>query len=94
MGILAIQICKKFNLVTEVAQCSHDTVIYFMSFSEDRLPIKFLVFGLATIEIFQSILVSRDIYAALVATPDINRTALNSIQNHWVNLPVVGGVCK
>ena len=94
MGILAIQICKNFHPVTNVRQYSRDPVIFAMSFPEDRVSIKLLVFILGVLEIFQSILVSRDIYAALVAAPSINRTALNSIQNHWASIPLVGGFCE
>ncbi|KAF8157034.1 hypothetical protein B0H34DRAFT_770658 [Crassisporium funariophilum] len=64
---------------------------YYLAFPRDRLLAKLQVYGVLTIEIIQTVVVTHDVFAALGTSPGDLR-ALDSIHTHWFSIPVSGGI--
>ena len=65
--------------------------IYYLSFPHDRLPAKFLVYGLFTLEIIQTIIITHDAFA-IFGFGFGNALTLDEAHLLWFGVPTMSGV--
>ena len=65
--------------------------LYYLSFPKDNRVSKALVSCIYTIEVVQTIIVTRDAYADY-ASGFGNLNSLNSVQTIWLSVPIFSGI--
>ncbi|KAF8133565.1 hypothetical protein K438DRAFT_1739065 [Mycena galopus ATCC 62051] len=65
--------------------------LYYLAFPKDRLSTKCLVYGVYTLELVETIIITRDAFATFgYGFSDIS--ALNKINFNWLTIPVMSGL--
>ncbi|KAF8970235.1 hypothetical protein BDZ97DRAFT_1652686, partial [Flammula alnicola] len=70
------------------------TYTYYIAFPNDRPLAKLIVYFVFALEVAQTVLVSRDVFAALAASVGSADpgSMIDPIYNHWFSVPVAGGI--